>query len=159
MGRDYYGMLNGRIPKFITDENIFTELCCKNEGYLRRFETCGCCVYEFDDHNIPILQTECHLGYTHKTIIRDEDFIRWSCDRNMIIPITEKIRIIELFIPVNNYVYLDQDYEICFRNQDDLDNLSYETNTQIFHWIILTELIVAFDMYLLHDKIIFTSET
>ena len=159
MGRDVFGMINTRIPKFITDENIFTDLCCKHEGYLRRFETCGCCVYEFDDHNIPILQTECHLGYTHKTIIRDEDFIRWSCDRNMIIPINEKIRIIELFIPVNDYVYLDQDYEICFRDQDDLDNLSYETNTQIFHWIILTELIVAFDMYLLHDKIIFTSET
>ena len=159
MGKDYFGMLNGRIPRFITDENIFNELCCVSDGYLRRFDGCGCCIYELDDHNIPILQTECHMGYTHKTIVRDETFIKWSCDRNMVIPIKEKIRIIELFIPVKDYVYFDLDHEVCYRNADDLDNLSYETNAQIFYWIILNELIIAFDRYTLHDKLIFTSET
>lgn len=158
--RDYFGLLNGTIPKFVKDELPFSQMCCKFIGYLLRYKECGCCVYEYNDiDGSPKLQTDCSLGKIHKEIIPDKDYARWTCLRSDINIIHEKRRYIEMLIPIKSYVYLDEDHEIKFRNIDALDSLSYETNYQIFQWIILTELLVAFDRYMTNECVMFTSET
>lgn len=161
MGRDYYGLINGRIPRFITYELPFLTLCCNFIGYLPRFANCGCCVYERDDLNQYILRTECintEDKSNHDIIVRDTSFAQWSCSRTSINEIHKKIIDIEQDIPINSYVYLDADNVIIFRDQDNLDNLSYEINYKIFEWIFLMELLIAFNRYRLQDTITFTSE-
>jgi len=159
MGRDYFGMIQGRIPKFITDELVFNDMCCSPIGYMLRYEGCGCLVYEYDDFGSPKLYTQCKYGKNHKEIIHDKDFMRWICHKTDINLINEKRRFIEICIPIKSYVFLDEDHEIRFRNIEALDSLSYDTNYKIFQWIILTELLVAFDKYRLNDSIVFTQET
>jgi hypothetical protein len=159
MGRTYFGLISsGRIPRFVTDELPFLTLCCNFEGYMPRFADCGCCVYERDELNQYLLRTECANKGKHDIIVRDTSFAQWSCTRSSIDEIHNKIRIIEKDIPIKSYVYLDEDHEIKFRNQDDLDNLSYETNYKIFEWIFLMELLLAFNHYRLQDTLTFTSE-
>lgn len=159
MGRDYWGSISGRIPKFITDELVFTDMCCTFTGYMLRYKDCGCCVYEYDSFGSPKLYTECKYSKNHKDIVQDKDFARWICYRTDINLINEKRRFIEMCIPMKHYVFIDEDHDIKFRNIEALDSLSYETNYKIFQWIILTELILAFDKYRLNDSIIFTQET
>jgi len=157
--RDYFGVINGTIPKFITEELPFTDMCCYFTGYMLRYKECGCCVYEYDDYTgLPELKTECKYNKTHTEITRDTSFARWICKKSDIPLIQEKRKEIEVCIPIKSYVYLDEDHEIKYRNQDALDSLSFETNYKIFKWIILTELLVAFDRYNINDSLVFTSE-
>jgi hypothetical protein len=160
MGRSYFGLVNGEIPKFVKTELPFTEIGCKFTGYMLRYNGCGCNVYEYSElEGNPKLYTECKYGSKHTKITSDTSFARWIYYRNDIDKIHEQRREIEQLIPIRSYVYLDEDHEIKFRNQDDLDSLSYETNYQIFKWIILTQLLVSFDRYMTNHSITFTSET
>jgi hypothetical protein len=159
MGRSYWGLINGDIPRFIRDELPFSDMCCNFTGYMLRFKECGCCLYEYEElDGSPKLYTECRLGKSHKEITQDTSFARWSCNRSDINNIHEIRREIEQLIPIKNYVYLDEDHEIKYRNEDDLDNLSLESNYQIFRWVVLTELLVAFDRYMTNECVVFTSE-
>lgn len=159
MGRDYYGFVNGRIPRFVKDELPFSQMCCSFTGYVLRYEDCGCLLYEYETDGTPALYTECKYGSKHKEITSDKDFARWVCWRYDIDKIHEKRKDIEMLIPIKSYVYLDEDHEIVFRNVEQLDSLSYDTNNKIWEWCILTELLVAFDRYMTSEYVVFTSET
>ena len=134
MGRDYFGLINGRIPRSITDELPFVDMCCTFEGYLPRFEGCGCCVYETDDSNSYILQTECHYNGTHKTITRDTSMARWSINRSSIHLLHEKIKYLEI------------------------SKTDYVTDEHKFMRYVMMQIIDAFDQYRLDYTITFTSE-
>lgn len=160
MTRCYFGLIQGTIPRFIKDNLPFTDMCCSFTGYVLRYKECGCCVYEYNDiDGTPKLHTNCSLGKLHNDIIQDTSFARWRCNRSDINIIHEKRRYIETLIPIKAYVYLDEDHEIVFRNVEQLDSLSYDTNKKIFTWVILTELLVAFDRFMTNECVIFTSET
>lgn len=156
--REYFGMINGVIPRFVVDELPFKDLCCDFIDYMPRFTDCFCCVYERDELNDYILRTPCPNGGKHDLIIKDTSFAQWYCSRSNINLIHEKIRDIETYVPIKNYVYLDEDHTVQFKDHNIFDSLGYDTNYKIFCWIILTELLVALNHYRLEDKITFMSE-
>lgn len=157
--RDYFGLINGTIPRFITDELPFEDMCCEFTGYMPRYARCGCCAYELDDYDEPLLNTECKYNGDHEDIEFDTSFARWSVDKSRIPEICQHIKDIEINIPINAYVFYDkEDHEIYFRNTDALDSLSRETNYQIFKWAILVSIFEAFYRYQIQSKITFTSE-
>lgn len=139
MGRDYFGLISGRIPRDITDELPFVDMGCTFEGYLQRFEGCGCCVYETDDNNLYLLQTECHYNGNHKTITRDTSMARWSINRSSIHLLHEKIRYLEMF----------PTYE---------EGRTAPEGRKEFMLKVMTQILEAFDQYRLDYTITFTSE-
>lgn len=168
--REYFGLINGCIPRSITNELPFLDMCCTFEGYLPRFEGCGCCVYETDDSNSYILQTECKYNGTHKTITRDPTMSRWSIHRSSIHLLHEKIRYLEMCIPIKNYAYLDPEYDVNITDellniQKDLDDRPDGRHTtdkdiihKVFMWCVMMEILVAFERYRIDYTITFTSE-
>ena len=84
MGRDYFGLINGTIPSSITDELPFVNMCCKFEGYIQRYEKCGC--YVLDSY------LECLYHGNHRNITEDTSFAKWSIRRSSISLLKEKIQ-------------------------------------------------------------------
>lgn len=134
--RDYFGLINGTIPSCIQDELPFNDMCCNFDGYMPRYEGCGCCVYDLDDNNMYRLYTECRYNGQHNNITRDTSFARWSINRSSIPLLHEKIKYLRM---VSNEV-------------DDKPKLT-------FSLIVMNELLDAFDRYMPIDTITFTSET
>lgn len=135
MGRDYFGFIDGRIPRSITNELPFLDMCCTFEGYLARFEKCGCLVYEYDDFRAPKLYTECRCNGNHKIITRDTSMAKWSIHRSSIYILKEKLRCLELI------------------NITDDDDIRID-----FMRVVITQLLEAFDKYYINNYITFTSE-
>ena len=155
--REYFGLIQGRIPRSIIDELPFLDMCCTFEGYLPRFDGCGCCVYETDDNNLYLLQTECQYNGTHMTITKDPSMARWSITRSAIQLLNEKIRYLEMCIPIKMYAYLDPEYDIAYT--DAFLNISNpDIIRKVFMWSVMMQLLAAFDRYRMDYKITFTSE-
>lgn len=141
--RDYFGLINGPIPKFIKDPLPFVNMCCDFVGYMPRFKVCGCCVYEYDDFDNYLLNTYCDVGQSHDEVTYDNNFARWIVPKSRIPEIMKKIKDIETDVPIDEYV---------------MDNISNEINYKIFTWIILVSILEAFKKYHINDSVIFTSE-
>lgn len=164
MGRDYFGLISGRIPSSITEELPFVDMCCTFDGYVPRFEGCGCICYETDESNSYILQTECHHNGNHKNITRDTSMARWSITRHSRQLLQEKIRYIEMCIPIRTYAYVRHSrtrdevaYDINYT--DDCSNITdKDIIHKVFMWCVMMEIIVAFDRYRLNHSITFTSD-
>lgn len=133
MCRDYYGLINGTIPSSITDELPFVDMCCKFEGYIQRYEECGCYVVEIDN-----VYTECLYHGNHRNITEDTSFAKWSIRRSSIILLKEKIQ------------YLKN----VLNHPTAIDNLSHKR----FMIDIMEQLLEAFNRYAHEDTITFTSE-
>ena len=134
MGRDYFGLINGRIPSTITDELPFVYVCCKFEGYIKRYEGCGCWVYDNDNCYI-----ECLYNGTHRNITEDTSFAKWSIERSSITLLNKKIQYIKDVL-------------------NDTTNV-HEIDRKIFMKDVMNQLIEAFNRYPYEDIITFTSET
>lgn len=161
MGRDYFGLINGTIPKFVNDPLPFINMCCDFVGYMPRFKGCGCCVYEYDDFDNYILNTYCDYGGhgNHEEVTYDNSFARWVVPKSRIPEIMEKIKDIESAIPIDEYVYFNRiDHQIYFRNTHNIDTIETDTHYKIFTWIILVSILEAFNRYHINDSVIFTSE-
>lgn len=167
--RDYFGLINGTIPRFVTEVLPFSNMCCDFIGNMPRYVPCGCCVYEYDEQNNYLLNTPCRHNGEHKEIEYDYSFARWSVPKYRIPEILERIAHIEQSVDVNTYVYFDEDdREIYFRNiqgEKDTTNagaicngLDEDTNYKIFTWIVLYSIVDAFNKYQLNDTLVFTSE-
>jgi hypothetical protein len=160
--RDYWGFVGGTIPRFVYDELPFKELCCNFTGYMKRFEKCGCCCYERDEINEYMLRTPCPNNGEHKIIVEDTSFATWSCNRSKINEIHQKIREIEINVPIKSYVYLDEDHKIKFTNHEVfceiVDEKTYDLHYKIFSWIFLMELLLSFNHHRLQDRLTFVSE-
>jgi hypothetical protein len=133
MGRDYFGLISGSIPSSITDELPFVDMCCKFEGYIQRYEGCGCYVLESDN-----IYTECLYNGSHRSITEDTSFAKWYIRRSSIPLLKEKIQYIKDIL--NHPVAID--------------NLIHKR----FMLDIMEQLIEAFSRYEYEDTITFTSE-
>ena len=161
--RDYFGLINGTIPKCVTVELPFTDMCCKFMGYMPRFSKCGCCVYETDGFDNYILNTDCSssIQSNHDTIEYDTSFARWSVHPSNIQQIKDKITVIEATIPINSYVYYatDEIADFSYCDNNDIQMISDEVRYNIFKWVVLTSILRAFHRYNITTyNLVFTSE-
>ena len=124
-------------------------MCCTFEGYLSRFEKCGCLVYEYDDLRAPKLHTECQYNGNHKIITRDTSMAKWSIHRSSIYILKEKLRYLELMAVRPFGTSTDLPY---VPSTDD-DDIRID-----FMRVVITQLLEAFDKYYMTNQITFTSE-